>query len=114
MQFHAGKPDTSSLNSWPDKNSLDTHIPLSLFSHLLARSLSLFHSGAKAKIKSHLPLLAVAGDGPLNVVEALLEAKIDVNQVHATTGHTALHLAAKAGRADILQLILDKVCACLL
>jgi ankyrin repeat protein len=65
-------------------------------------------SGAKAKIKGHLPLLAVAGDGPVAVVEALLEAKTDVNQVHATTGHTALHLAAKAGRADLLQLILDK------
>ena len=66
-------------------------------------------SGAKAKVKSHLPLLAVAADGPLHVVEALLEAKTDVNQVHSTTGHTALHLAAKAGRADIAQLIIDEV-----
>ena len=66
-------------------------------------------SGAKAKIQSHLPLLAVAGDGPVQVLEALLEAKTDVNQVHSTTGHTALHLAAKAGRADLLQLVLDKV-----
>jgi uncharacterized protein len=65
-------------------------------------------SGGKPKIKGHLPLLAVAGDGPLNVVEALLEANTDVNQVHSTTGHTALHLSAKAGRADILELILEK------
>ena len=65
-------------------------------------------SGAKANIKSHLPLLAVAGEGPSEVVEALLEAKTDVNQVHLTTGHTALHLAAKAGREDLLQLILNK------
>jgi len=65
-------------------------------------------SGGKPKIKGHLPLLAVAGEGPLNVVEALLEANTDVNQVHSTTGHTALHLAARAGRADILELILKK------
>ena len=66
-------------------------------------------SGAKPKIKGHLPLLAVAADGPVQVVKSILDANIDVNEVHATTGHTGLHLAAKAGRDDLLQLMLDKV-----
>jgi ankyrin repeat protein len=77
---------------------------------LTARTCARVHgSGAKAKIKGHLPLLAVAGDGPIEVVRSILDAKVDVNEVHATTGHTGLHLAAKAGRDDLLQLILDKV-----
>jgi|OM-RGC.v1.033962161 hypothetical protein len=53
--------------------------------------------------------LAVAADGPVEVVKSILDANIDVNEVHATTGHTGLHLAAKAGKDDILQLMLDKV-----
>ena len=63
-------------------------------------------NGAKAKIKNYLPLLAVAEVGPLSVMEALLAANVDVNEVHATTGHTALHLAAKSGRDDLLECIL--------
>lgn len=77
--------------------------------HLTARCSCVHGSGAKAKIKGHLPLLAVAGDGPIEVVRSILDAKVDVNELHATTGHTGLHLAAKAGRDDLLQLILDKV-----
>jgi ankyrin repeat protein len=37
-----------------------------------------------------------------------IHTHIYICQVHASTGHTALHLAAKAGKADILKLILDK------
>jgi len=55
------------------------------------------------------PLIAVAEDGPEETTHSLLQRGANVKEVN-DKGHTALHLAAKSGRNQIVSLLHEKGC----
>lgn len=62
-----------------------------------------FHSVQRVR---DFPLHAVASGGHTHVCQFLLDNGVDIN--HLVHGYSALHIAARRGRADVVQLLLSQ------
>ena len=74
-----------------------------------AMTLELLKAGANPKIpvpEAGTPLLAAARTGNANVINALIEAGVDVNEAEPRTGQTALMWAAAEGHESAVRALL--------